>query len=375
MTSMPTPALSSSTDAAASFVSVPLRPRFFQASAFFPLPVVLLSTRGPEGEPNLAPYSLCFPVLSEELHRLTLVVTTASKTAANLERTGRVSLNFLEDRPECFELCRALSAKVPTAEKMAKNPFELLDSSLEPGLDGTAAPPLVADAEQVFECRLVSVVRAGEGEERHFLLEVERVALKPRWAEVLERGGRGPRLAVGYGFRHAGGTWLSRPAVNVSGPRLRPRFDIEVEQSADAVEAAFRAALARSGCPVAGKVRRRLFQLNPLPGEVTTWSPSLELRIEANERGGCIVRGRIGPQPHVWTTFAGVHMLLVMLGVAGLMGGISLGLVHGTYWPMWIPVGTLFLNAFVAGAAFIGQGLGAEQTYRLRSFVDDVLEG
>ncbi len=371
---MPTPTTSASTDLASSFVSVPLRARYFQASAFFPLPVVLLATRGPEGEPNLAPYSLCFPVLSDEHHRLRLVITTASKTAANLERTGRVSLNFLEDRPECFEVCRALSAKVSTAEKMTKNPFALLESALEPGLDGTAAPPMVAEAEQVFECKLVTVERVEQSEERRFLLEVERVALKPRWAEVLERGGRGPRLAVGYGFRHAGGTWLSRPAVNVSGPRLRPRFDVEVEQSADAVDAAFRAALERPGCPVAGKVRRRLFQINPLPAELSTWSPSLELRIEASENGGAIVRGRIGPQPHVWTTFAGIHMLLVMLGIAGLMGGISLGLVHGTYWPMWIPVGTVFLNAFVAGAAFIGQGLGAEQTHRLRSFVDDVLE-
>jgi flavin reductase (DIM6/NTAB) family NADH-FMN oxidoreductase RutF len=357
------------------FDTVPLRPRFFQASAFFPMPIVLACTRGEDGEPNLAPYSLCFPVLDGGGHRLVLVITTASKTAANLERTGRVSISFLDDEPEHYAACKLLSSKLDTAEKMAKSPFSLLPSALDAGADGSDPPPFVGEAEQAFECKLVSVQRGEGGEERRFLLEVERVALRRRWVDVLERGGRGPRLCIGYGLRHASESWLTRPQVVVSGPRLRPRFDIEVAESADVLDARFREALERPGCPVAGKVRRRLFQINPRSKELTTWSPSLELRIEDGVGGGAIVRGRIGPQPHVWTTFAGVHMLLAMVGIAGLMGGISLGMVHGTYWPMWIPVGTLFLHAFVAGAAFIGQGLGAEQTYRLRNFVDDVIEG
>jgi hypothetical protein len=31
--------------------------------------------------------------------------------------------------------------------------------------------------------------------------------------------------------------------------------------------------------------------------------------------------------------------------------------------------------AFTYGAVFIGQGLGSEEMYRLRSFVDDCVEG
>lgn len=34
----------------------------------------------------------------------------------------------------------------------------------------------------------------------------------------------------------------------------------------------------------------------------------------------------------------------------------------------------LALVGFTYGAAFIGQGLGAEEMYRLRSFVDDCVE-
>ncbi|MFO0746595.1 MAG: hypothetical protein U1F43_13125 [Myxococcota bacterium] len=77
------------------FVDVPLRPRFFQSSAFFPMPIVLLSTRAEDGQANLAPYSLCFPHLVGEDHALVLVTRSASKTAANLVRTGRLCVCFL----------------------------------------------------------------------------------------------------------------------------------------------------------------------------------------------------------------------------------------------------------------------------------------
>jgi hypothetical protein len=41
---------------------------------------------------------------------------------------------------------------------------------------------------------------------------------------------------------------------------------------------------------------------------------------------------------------------------------------------MLVPFGSAALAAFVYGAAFIGQGLGAEEMCRLHGYLDDCLE-
>lgn len=357
--------------AAEPFVQVPLRPRFFQASAFFPMPIALLGTRDEDGTANLAPYSLCFPDLAGEGHRMALVVRGATKTARFLARSGRVTINFVPDKPEYLANARLLAAPIPTKEKMAKSVFTCLPSSAAAGKDGSAAPPLVAEAVQVFECRLLQVVEGGDGEQR-FTVEVEAVWMQPYWARVLEAGRSGPRLPVDYGLRPGSHSWTSRPVVVVSGPRLRPQFAVEVGRPAERVIDDFRAALHRPDAPVVGKIRGSAVQLGLPSAEVTTWSPSMELSVEPSPEG-CVLYARIGPQPQVWTTFMFFHLLILMLWFSGLMWGLSQWFSGGDPWALWsVPAG-LFLNAFVAGAAFIGQGLGAEQIYRLRSFVDEVV--
>lgn len=355
--------------ASPSWIEVPLRPRFFQSSAFFPMPVVLLSTLNPDGSANLAPYSLCFPLISEEGHRLMLVTKTASKTATNLTRTGRVTLNFIPDDPALLANCRVLARAVPSAEKMAQSVFGLADS---PRAASAPLPKLVTQAVQAFECVLVSAEADADGEHR-FVLEVESILMPPAWFDVLEHGGRGPRLPVDYGFRKNNGTWMSRPRVRTSGPRLRPTFEVVVDRSPEQVLADFRSALARPDADVVAKVRDDVLQVQMPRPEVTTWSPSMDLRVEGRD-GKAVIYGRIGPQPQVWTTFMFFHMMIAMAGLGGLMWGIAQAAAGGSAWPVWIAVIALFLHAFVAGAAFVGQGLGSDQMHRLRSFVDDVLD-
>lgn len=366
-------------ESASPFVSIPLRPRFFQASAFFPMPIVLLATRGSDGAANLAPYSLCFPRLTQDGHGLVLVTRSASKTAQNLIRTGRVAINFIPDKPEFLANCKVLAAAVPTAEKMPQSIFKLVNSECANGLDGTLAPPLVTEAIQVFECRLIAAepvdgaAAAVDGVAEHrFSLEVEAIRMLPYWAGVLESGRRGPRLPVDYGFRRATDRWMHGPGVTASGPRLRPRFEVQVDRPPELVLADFRAALARPDGPVVGKIRGDVLQIGLPAAELTTWSPSLDLSVSASAQGS-VIHGRIGPQPQVWTTFMFFHALIALCGLGGLVWGLSQGVAGGSPWALWITAVAVFLHAFVAGAAFIGQGLGADQTHRLRSFVDDVL--
>jgi len=358
---------------AAQLVDVPLRAPFFQSSAFFPMPIVLLGTRCQDGAANLAPYSLLFPHVTDGGHRLVLVTRSRSKTADNIARTGQVSVSFIPDEPGYLACCKLLSAPLPTPDKMRQSVFTLLPSTRAAGQDGSLAPPLVAEAVQVFECTLVTH-QSGEGEER-FVLEVDAVKMQPRWAAALEAGRGSPRLPIDYGFRKGADTWMSHPRTVVSGPRLRPAFEIEVPRAPERVIADFEEALARPGTPVVGKVRDAVVQLTMPATELTTWSPHVDLRVDPRGDGapGAIIRGRIGPQPQVWTTFMFFHLLIAFAGVGGLMWGISQALTDESAWALWAVPIALFLHAFVAGAAFIGQGLGADQTYKLRSFLDDVL--
>ena len=105
----------------------------------------------------------------------------------------------------------------------------------------------------------------------------------------------------------------------------------------------------------------------------TTWSPHLDLRLEADDAGGTKVRGRIGPHPHVWTLFTALHLAVAFSAIGGLMWGLSQLMANESAFALWAVPIALFLHAFIAGAAFIGQGLGADQTYQLRTFLDDVL--
>jgi hypothetical protein len=80
------------------------------------------------------------------------------------------------------------------------------------------------------------------------------------------------------------------------------------------------------------------------------------------------------PEPNVWILFMGLYGILGMGALGGVMYGLSEVLVGQR--PYGLAVGAAFvaLMGFTYGAAFIGQGLGAEEMYRLRSFVDDCVE-
>jgi flavin reductase (DIM6/NTAB) family NADH-FMN oxidoreductase RutF len=337
------------------------------------MPIALVATTGSDGTANLAPYSLLFPQVTADGHHLVLVTRTASKTAANMRRNGLVSLNFLTDTPEHMAALKALSAPVDSAVKMASHPFRLQPSTRPAAADGTVAPPIVGEAVQVFEARVLEHEEGVDGAEQRFVLEVEQVLMPPRWADALERGGRGPRLMVDYGFRRASESWLSRPRVVASGPRLRPSFVVDLPRSPERVVADFTAALSHPDAPVIGKIRGEAIQIGMPPSEVRTFSPSMDIRVEAKD-DGTRVYGRIGPQPQVWTTFMFFHMIVAMFGVAGLMWGLARLTANESGWPLWFVPVALFLHAFIAGGAFIGQGLSADQMHRMRSFVDDIIE-
>jgi len=111
------------------------------------------------------------------------------------------------------------------------------------------------------------------------------------------------------------------------------------------------------------------------------WSPYLYLEArtpgEEDEVDGLdrpVVQGRFAPHPHVWTLFMAIYGVLGMLGILGVMYGVSQWILDRPPWALAAGPAAGALIAFVYGAAFIGQGLGASAMYELRSLVDDAAE-
>ncbi|MFO1078680.1 MAG: hypothetical protein U1E73_13230 [Planctomycetota bacterium] len=105
------------------------------------------------------------------------------------------------------------------------------------------------------------------------------------------------------------------------------------------------------------------------------WSPALHLHVEGAADGGFLVHGRFSPSSPVWTAFLAIYLLLAILGMSGLCWGMSQMILHEPPWAfLGVPLAAA-LAAFTYGAAIIGQGLGADDMYEMRSFIDHVAEG
>ena len=107
---------------ASSFKDLRIVDNFYQTSAFFPMPTLLISTLDEEGNTTMGAYSLCFPyyIAGKEYYAMILECRNSSNTAQNILRTGKCAINFLEDGPKDFASIVKLGFPGETSkEKMA----------------------------------------------------------------------------------------------------------------------------------------------------------------------------------------------------------------------------------------------------------------
>jgi len=172
---------------------------------------------------------------------------------------------------------------------------------------------------------------------------------------------------------------LTRPTSSptlgwVSRPRVRPRFTLDLAIPPEQVIARVRARLAEDP-KITGGLYRRTITLTVRKEDAHFWSPHLDIQLADTEEGGTRLSAMFAPAPPIWTTFMGVQFLFGVLAVSSAIYVASMYMLHRD---VLIPLG-----AFVAfmiggglsyGAAYIGQGFGAEQMYELRTFLDHALE-
>lgn len=148
-------------------------------------------------------------------------------------------------------------------------------------------------------------------------------------------------------------------------------FEVPLRVEGAAVLRAVRAGLATGDGPIEGVVLQAQAELTTRKAEAHFWSPYLSVEVTEGDDGAWSLKGRFAPEPNVWILFMGIYGILGMCALAGVMFGVSQVIVRESPWGFAAVPAALALIGFTYGAAFIGQGLGAEEMYRLRSFVDD----
>ena len=206
---------------------------FYQTSAFFPMPTILVSTVSPNGMTNLGSYSLCFPyyIAGKDYYAMVLECRNSSNTCQNILRTKKCSLNFIPDDKRYFrEAVRLGFPGDTTEEKMKDCLFILSESDL-----GADRPKVVDCSFQVFECTWDdSLENAFEDKPgildgypapyrnfngitspfgAHFILKIDRILMKKKYSDAIINGvkaGAFPKVPVDYGYRDSTNFWMSR---------------------------------------------------------------------------------------------------------------------------------------------------------------------
>lgn len=206
---------------------------FYQTSAFFPMPTILISTVSPNGMTNLGSYSLCFPyyIAGKDYYAMVLECRNSSNTCQNILRTKKCSLNFIPDDKRYFrEAVRLGFPGDTTEEKMKDCLFTLSESDL-----GADRPKVVDCSFQVFECtwddslenafedkpgildgypapyRNFNGITSPYG--AHFILKIDRILMKKKYSDAIINGvkaGAFPKVPVDYGYRDSTNFWMSR---------------------------------------------------------------------------------------------------------------------------------------------------------------------
>ena len=221
-----------------SFKDLRIVDNFYQTSAFFPMPTVLVGTLTSDGTTSLGPYSLVQPyyVAGKDYYAMLLCCRNSSNTAQHLLARGKCSLNFFPDDKKMFKEAVRLGWPGDTPdEKMKDCKFTLEDGLMAQGHPDDVFPKVVAESFQVFECTWMSELDGASADKpgqldgypppyrdfngitsefgAHFILRVDKILMKERYYNGIINGVTAwdfPRVPVDYGYRDSKYFWYTR---------------------------------------------------------------------------------------------------------------------------------------------------------------------
>ncbi len=221
-----------------SFKNLRIVDNFYQTSAFFPMPTVLVGTIAEDGSTSLGPYSLVQPyyVAGRDYYAMLLCARNSSNTSQHLLRYGKCSLNFIPDDKKYFkEAVRLGFPGEKPEEKMKSCTFTLEDGQMAMEYPDELRPKVITEAYQVFECTWMSQLDGAhvdvpgclDGYEppyhdfngitskfgAHFILRVDKILMKEKYYNAIVNGVRTstfPSVPVDYGYRDSKNFWYTR---------------------------------------------------------------------------------------------------------------------------------------------------------------------
>ena len=220
-----------------SFENLRIVDNFYQTSAFFPMPTVLISTLAEDGTTSVGPYSLVAPyyIAGRDYYAMLLCARNSSNTAQHLLRSGKCALNFLPDDKKYFHEAVRLGFPGDTpAEKMKGCIFTFEDGQMAAAHPGEAFPKVIAEAYQVMECTWVRALDGAQNDQpgelngypgpyhdfngitspfgAHYILRVDKILMKKRYYNAILNGVRPqdfPHVPVDYGYRDSKNFWYT----------------------------------------------------------------------------------------------------------------------------------------------------------------------
>ncbi len=217
------------------FVSSPMRDNWYQRSSYLGSSFALITTVDENGETNIGPYQLSFPFEVNTGRSWMVISRSTSNTATNVYRTKKCALNFIEyDESTIETILKFGYPGQTTAEKMAYNIFDLIDSPTEGRESNEIYPKILADAYQVYECTL-DVDRINENpilrdsKSAHLLLNIDNILVKEKWMGLVDGSGdEMPRIPLTYGFRGGATFWFGdvQPAYKLPIPDMGAKHEV-----------------------------------------------------------------------------------------------------------------------------------------------------
>ena len=218
-----------------SFKNLRIVDNFYQTSAYFPMPTVLVSTLSESGKTNLGAYSLVQPyyIAGKEYYAMLLECRNSSNTAQNLLRTGKCALNFIPDKRKYFKECVRLGFPGDTTEEKMKDCIFTLEEG-QAAEKGEKRPQVVAESFQVMECTWMRELDNAQNDKpgelngypgpfhnfngitspfgAHFILRVDKILMKEKQYNGIINGVKAkdfPRVPVDYGYRDSKNFWYT----------------------------------------------------------------------------------------------------------------------------------------------------------------------
>lgn len=221
-----------------SFKDLRIVDNFYQTSAYYPMPTVVISTLTPDGKTSLGSYSLIAPyyVAGKDYYAMLLNCRNSSNTAQHLLANGKCAINFIPDKKKYFKEAVRLGWPGDTPEEKMKDCLFTLEDGLRAEADPSGVyPKVVAESFQVFECTWMRELDGAQDDKpgcldgypapyhdfngitspfgAHFILRIDKILMKEKQYNGIINGVTAwdfPRVPVDYGYRDSKNFWYTK---------------------------------------------------------------------------------------------------------------------------------------------------------------------